>query len=65
MEMILELETSARQAFAQEGARLEANAREAQLKETQDSMERRLNQISAEMATAIERDGFKRAWRSV
>lgn len=58
MEMVLELETSARQSFAQEGARIEAQAREAQVKETQDSMERRLSQVSAEMATLIENDGL-------
>lgn len=59
MEMVLQLETSATQAFATEGARLEANAREAQVKETQDSLERRLSQISAAMATSIERDGLE------
>jgi len=56
MEMVLSLETSARQTFAQEGARVEAQTREVQVKETQDAMERRLSQLSAQLATGIERD---------
>lgn len=56
METVLGLETSAREVFAREGARLEDQARQIQVKETQDQMERRLSQLSAQLATGIERD---------
>jgi len=59
---MLALEQDARNSFAAEGARIETNTRNLQTRETQDALERRFAQISAEVATLLERDGLDAAF---
>ncbi len=56
-DLLLSLETEANQMFSAEGARIEANARARQTRETQDALQRRLGQVQAEMTTTLENEG--------
>lgn len=56
-DLMMALEREGRGMFGQTGARIEERTRVAAAKETQDSMQRRLGQIQAEIATLIETDG--------
>lgn len=56
-DLLMSLELEGRAMFGAEGARITEQVRARQVQETQDSLQRRLGQVQAEMTTLLENDG--------